>query len=495
MRFVLIESILDGAVHYGGLMLMHGTVLALITWLLSLTIFRRNRPSIQAALWIIVLIKFMLPPILPGEMALSGWITKAASAVAVSRHVNLETSPDLKEPAPSIIRQQPESVERRWNSISPLLVAGYLFFVILLGARALIAHRRNRRRIFRLPVAGLATQSEVGALADLIGLKRSPQVKSTDSEMTPYVFGCRRPVLVLPERLMRILEPTERRALILHELAHIHRRDILVRGLQGLTGIFFFFFPPVLWVSRRVEYFTELACDSWAVTLSEVAPSAYANALVKVVKEIGRVSQPQPGLAFIRSTRLLEARLRAVLRDDAGKSPRLSTGGKTVLASWSLFVLMGGATAASPRIATSIQESLASKAEPKSSPEVTVKEPTRGMAKRVDPTGTVSSSDREPSQSKSAPGRALIEQREIPLATETRAIEGGVTEVASSSSIKKTLTPYEEGYRLGAQYAREQSSRSWPNESTSPVRQPSGQESKRGIELRMQGLARPPVNQ
>jgi beta-lactamase regulating signal transducer with metallopeptidase domain len=493
MRLVFIESILDGAVHYGSLMLVHGTVLALITWLLSLTVFRRSRPSIQAALWIIVLIKFMLPPILPGEMALSGWISKAASRVSVSRYINIDNPPDLKEPQPPMIREQRKPVGR--ISISPLLCAGYLFFVVLLGARALIAHRRNRRRIFRLPVAGLATQREVGALADSIGLKRSPQVRSTDSEMTPYVFGCRRPVLVLPELLMRILEPTERRALILHELAHIHRRDILVRGLQGLTGIFFFFFPPVLWVSRRVEYFTELACDSWAVTLSEVAPSAYANALVKVVKEIGRVSQPQPGLAFIRSTRLLEARLRAVLRDDAGKSPRLSTGGKTVLASWSLFVLMGGATAASPRIATSIRESLASKAEPKSSPEVTVKEPTRGMAKRVGPTGTVSSSEREPSQSKSAPGRALIEQREIPLATETRAIEGGVTEVASSSSIKKTLTPYEEGYRLGAQYGREQSSGSWPNGSTSPMRQTSGQESKREIELRMQGLARPPVNQ
>jgi beta-lactamase regulating signal transducer with metallopeptidase domain len=493
--FVSIESILDGAVHYGSLMLVHGTVLALITWLLSLTIFRRSRPSVQAALWIIVLIKFMLPPILPGEMALSGWITKAASRVSVSRFVSIESSLDLKEPQLPIIPEPPEPVERQWVSISPLLCAGYLFFVILLGARALIAHRRNRRRIFRLPVAGSATQAEVSALAAWIGLKRSPRVRSTDSEMTPYVFGCRRPVLVLPERLMRILEPAARRALILHELAHIHRRDILVRGLQGLTGIFFFFFPPVLWVSRRVEYFTEMACDSWAVTLSEVAPSAYANALVKVVKEIGRGPQPQPGLALIRSTRLLEARLRAVLRDDATKSPRLSTGGKTLLASWSLFVLMGGATAGSPRIATGIRESLASKVEQKSSSDATINEPTHGRAKRADPKGTVSSSERAPSQSRSVPNRALIEQRETSLATETRAIEGGVTEVASSSSMSKTLTPYEEGYLLGARYAREQASRSRPNESTSPARQTSGPESKRGIELRMQGLARPPVNQ
>lgn len=37
--------------------------------------------------------------------------------------------------------------------------------------------------------------------------------------MTPYVFGFRRAVLVLPEPVMRVLETSERRALILHELA------------------------------------------------------------------------------------------------------------------------------------------------------------------------------------------------------------------------------------------------------------------------------------
>ena len=68
-----------------------------------------------------------------------------------------------------------------------------------------------------------------------IGLKRAPDVRLVDDETTPYVFGFRRPALALPGGLLGMLEPAERRALVLYELAHIRRKDVLVRWLEDLA--------------------------------------------------------------------------------------------------------------------------------------------------------------------------------------------------------------------------------------------------------------------
>src|SRR5882672_7625598 len=85
-----IDNVIVVVLHYVGLSLIHGTALAVITWLLSVTILRRSRPAIQAFLWTLVLIKFFVPPIFPGEMALSGWISNTATRIVATQNANIE---------------------------------------------------------------------------------------------------------------------------------------------------------------------------------------------------------------------------------------------------------------------------------------------------------------------------------------------------------------------------------------------------------------------
>src|SRR5687768_14254183 len=181
------QAFIESAIHYGGLTLIHGTVLALLTWLLCATLLRRSRPAVQAVLWTIVLLKFMLPPILPGEMALSGWIADAATRVSVLQVANPESATTPSEPLTTFSRQVGLG-QSRGIPTSQLLFVCYLFFVVMLGGRAYLALRRSSRYIRALPFADASTQEEVLALAKWIGLKRAPEVRLTNQEMTPYVF-------------------------------------------------------------------------------------------------------------------------------------------------------------------------------------------------------------------------------------------------------------------------------------------------------------------
>lgn len=499
---------MDGAIHYGALSLIHGTVLALITWWLSATLLRRSRPAFQAALWTIVLLKFLLPPVLPGEMALSGWLAEAATSVTFTQRAPTESA------AEPIMRGLPTSnaqAKAPENQTTHLLFVCYLFFVVVLSTRAIITLRRTARRIRALPLADSSTRDEVQVLAGWIGLKRVPDVRMTKNEMTPYVFGFRKPVLVLPERLMQMLDTDERQALMLHELAHICRKDGLIRGLQGFAGVLFFFFPPVVWVNRRVEHFMEMACDSWAVTVSELEPSAYAGALVKVVKEMRRAPQTQAGLPLVRGVKLLEERLRMVLRDDATESARLSASAKVILAGWSLFVLMGGSTAEVRERTPNTPQVFANRGEETSSPNtmrtnnespVTA---SRDHSKGPSRNESISSSQSEPPQQQAKrgdqdkPTRLTSSSRESRLEAERRASESRSQSGRTPQSGSTGLGPYEEGYLLGSRYAQESARK----QETYPLtdgqgllgRKLSEPDSKRVIEMRMQELTKRPSRQ
>src|SRR6266550_9231765 len=340
-----IDNLLITVLHYIGLSLIHGTALAVITWLLSVTILRRSRPAIHAFLWTLVLIKFFVPPIFPGEMALSGWISNTATRIVITQEANIEP------PSVPIVDRQSDidRLNRAPALTSPSLMQSlgfcYLVLVIILTARTLRTFTRAKRVLRTLDPAPSDVISEVTDLAGLLGLKHVPDVRIIYADTTPYVFGLMRPALVLPQCLVEMRPATERRSLILHELAHIRRKDVAIRYLQTVAAICFFFYPPILWISRRIEHLSEMACDHWAVAISDIDPADYAGALVKVIREMSRPLRPQSGLALIGRVRLLEQRMRAVFDNGINRRPGVSLHLKLILASWCLFVFLGGTTA------------------------------------------------------------------------------------------------------------------------------------------------------
>ena len=81
---------------------------------------------------------------------------------------------------------------------------------------------------------------------------------------------------------MADLPPDHWREVLLHELAHLKRRDLWWGWLPALARIVYFFHPVAHWVCFRVRLERELACDQLAVALSGRSAADYAEVLVQV---------------------------------------------------------------------------------------------------------------------------------------------------------------------------------------------------------------------
>ncbi|MDB6133327.1 MAG: hypothetical protein JWM59_1570 [Verrucomicrobiales bacterium] len=124
------------------------------------------------------------------------------------------------------------------------------------------------RLIHRAERAAGALLNQVERMARNCGLRRAPLVKITGRLISPAVAGVLRPVLLLPASALAGLSPRELDFVLAHEFAHLRRQDFLTGLLQSLAETVLFFHPAVWWVSRRMSFEREQACDDAAMRIT-----------------------------------------------------------------------------------------------------------------------------------------------------------------------------------------------------------------------------------
>jgi beta-lactamase regulating signal transducer with metallopeptidase domain len=111
----------------------------------------------------------------------------------------------------------------------------------------------------------------------------------------PTAIGFFRPAIVVPEWALELAEE-ELKAVVLHELAHLRRRDDWTNLAQKLLRAVFFFHPAVWWIEKRLSMEREMACDE-LVLAATGNRQAYAECLVSLAEK----SLFQRGLAMAQA--------------------------------------------------------------------------------------------------------------------------------------------------------------------------------------------------
>jgi beta-lactamase regulating signal transducer with metallopeptidase domain len=138
----------------------------------------------------------------------------------------------------------------------------------------------------------------------------------------PIAVGYRHPAIILPQRLLASLTPTEIENVVLHEAGHLARRDDWHGLLERFFRALFFIQPALWWIGRQIEHERELACDDWVVAhLGDTKP--YASALARVA-ELGTAGWiPALGTGTGRRKEIF-ARMESLLDDTRNRFPGIS---------------------------------------------------------------------------------------------------------------------------------------------------------------------------
>ncbi len=269
------------------------SVLVLLVLILRRPVAKRFGAGAAYALWMLPLIRLVLPP-LP-----SGWVFRPDLAGG-SGEVVLPPPPPEPEAMVSFVVQAPEpgvaTLERvatpiaEISTASPLNWPLILAIVWLVGACAAFALSVYRHKNFMSVVdeeaedASTCLQEMAAETAAEIGLKRPVRICSSFIPDGPMVTGLTRPTVLLPAWFEEDYSLSEQRAAIAHELTHVKRRDLWALQFANAAMALQWFNPFAHLALRAFRSDQEAACDADVLRCTAMTPRAYGGALVKAVK-------------------------------------------------------------------------------------------------------------------------------------------------------------------------------------------------------------------
>jgi bla regulator protein blaR1 len=106
---------------------------------------------------------------------------------------------------------------------------------------------------------------------------------TSDQLRVPTAIGFMEPLVVIPTWTMRELSEPELNPILLHELAHLRRRDDWTNLAQKILSALLFFHPAVWWIEKKLTLEREMACDD-LVLAETTSPRAYAECLVAMAE-------------------------------------------------------------------------------------------------------------------------------------------------------------------------------------------------------------------
>jgi beta-lactamase regulating signal transducer with metallopeptidase domain len=316
---------------------LRASVLLGFAWGLT-ALMRRASASTRHFVWACAMAAAAL---VPGTMVtVPQWHLPSPAALAPLASMIASSAPDVVAPnpqdanAPRRSTSQPATPDRQARPSSPstavqfrsVSYAGIAASVWAAGTTAVLLYmlagfliawrlRRSARRVDTPWVdeaQALARTLEIGVPIACVESTRAP---------VPIVCGLWRPTIVMPQGAG--LWPQERlRIVVLHELAHIKRRDYLTQALAQFICAAYWF-NPLAWVAARcLRAERERACDDF-VLATGTKGSDYARHLLEIARAMQLGWLPTPaGLAMARRSRL-EERLTAILDPEVRRSSAL----------------------------------------------------------------------------------------------------------------------------------------------------------------------------
>ncbi|AIE86928.1 M56 family metallopeptidase [Fimbriimonas ginsengisoli] len=179
--------------------------------------------------------------------------------------------------------------------------------------------------------------------ADQLALVCSRSIQS------PMVVGGRKATIVLPASTLESGSPSDAKLMLLHELAHVRRRDLSWLGLIWLVQSLFFFNPIVWLAARCARQDHESATDRHTAQWSGVPIQTYADMLLRA-SVVARPSLVPGALPMSESYRTIRRRLNAMKHFDSKPSlARKSAIGALALVTLCALPMYNLAEASSPQ--------------------------------------------------------------------------------------------------------------------------------------------------
>lgn len=288
-------------------------LLIVIIWLVDMLIRRWVWPQVRYALWLLVLLKLVIPPTWTLPVSVTDPVVRPvverfeAGAELIPTRSSGTSAAETPPTGDSVASMAATDVmaEREPVPVRPVWqVWPFLIWIVGMAVFCgILWHRlRNLRRWHEAQQPRQTIPSWYHELLTEItrdwNLARLPAIVFSDEVVTPAVCGIWQPVLFLPRQYLDSLTREEARHVLLHELAHLKRGDLWLHAAAMALQIIYWFNPLLALARRQIQHVREICCDLTVAGELREETGGYRDTLLGTAREL--LSQSvAPGLGLL----------------------------------------------------------------------------------------------------------------------------------------------------------------------------------------------------
>lgn len=278
-----------------------GSILIVLIILVRLTFKKRLSTHCQYLIWFLLIVRLIIPYAPESSISIFNVFlhlnikTWPGHVIGVQTNSQATWSTDSQLPISTTVNDADDythRIERSFFDSNENIVLG----IWLIGALSLTIYTITLTARMRRILKNGAKVTDVGAIGLFEECKLALNIKSTpvliESSVirSPMAAGTLRPHIILPSGIVTELSQEKLRFIILHELAHLQRKDIYVNWITTLLQIFHWFNPLMWYAFNQMREDRELACD--ANVLSVLKPDEYKSYGDAIICLLERFSYP-----------------------------------------------------------------------------------------------------------------------------------------------------------------------------------------------------------
>jgi len=283
---------------------------------------KARRPHLAHMLWLLVFIKLVTPPVMripiitipvEGETTVAiNENSRAGQLLSNNPQLNIDTQRELSK-----LGSAAWNHARVW--LPPIWLLGS---VVVFGFSIVRVCRFSRLLAAKSEVARQDLQTAAVEIARRLGMNKIPTILTTSANLSPMVWWAGGKVrIVIPKALLDRMDAQQLQWVLAHELAHVRRRDYLVRWLEWLACVFFWWNPVVWWAQRNLRAMEEICCDDLVMSSLNPKPKLYADSLLSAVEFLARPAlRPLAMASEINSGGFLERRFKMIVSNKSNQS-------------------------------------------------------------------------------------------------------------------------------------------------------------------------------
>lgn len=265
------------------------SVAAIIIWLIKLLFKNKLSSAWHYYIWFIIIIRLLLPYSLSSPVSI--YNTVNIDKTMPKTTINSSTMQIINNPTAVNTKSNYHNNDFNQNSYQSILHILSIVWVIVLGIAGI--YLLSIYTIFCFKIKSENDFRDVKICDTLeqckkaMNIRRNIKIKNSKSVQTPCITGLITPVILIPECLVHKLTNDDVKYIIIHELAHFKRKDILINFIVILLNLMHWFNPILYFSFKRLKQDAEISCDAKALSYIKTKDhKKYGNTIINLVSLI-----------------------------------------------------------------------------------------------------------------------------------------------------------------------------------------------------------------